>query len=886
MLGDLPFGSFTHPVSVTIRGLQPADRGSIAVTYRVPFKKEDTDYTPRDFEHVAVPQGEFSWQIPFNPIVELHITAPAEVLHRIISVRVDVGSRQNYFDSSRFAAAWQPISPFYEMLDQPAPSVVTLAWPSHAGSAGNINVRGPTEMLAVLATRAGLILAIVWGFCILLIATMKRRRDASSGPVMRPGESTALWLAAGFAVFCVGITIARSREAYAFTQDDNVSQFLPVIVRSAQEFFSGHFPVWNPHQLLGAPTATVGTYMLTYPPTYLSYWMADRVFHDPYLTLEIFIMAHLAAGYFITFWVLRRFQLRPSLAMAGALSFTLCAFLLIGGRSQATFVPVAVYLPLMAACVLALERGQTGWKWALATGAVIGIYYHAGHAQYWVYLLMFFGAAVGLLVLGGRVRLSQSLWCIPALCFGLAIAMPLLLPQMAELKGRHFGSSGTGVSLLGMLIPLGQWAPDWRQPLNQPKWGGETPYFGTTFAVASFLGIAYYFYLLVLCKLDRSHARKLLGEAVWLVLTLFAALLALGPDGVLWSVMAHVPPFADFRWPNKLLPFVAFFACVGGGLQLERWCSHWRPARLQCLAAVTVGLILLNTYWARTSWYTFGVRPYPALDPSYAALIAPKDPESAGRILTRPEWDDRSPVPEFFRTQSLNFPTVTGAMAIGGYDTFVDASPQNHMMLRRLYKYPLAAAQAYGVRWLIWDRLFSFPVFSPNPDVKEVEMLRMNERRAFVAVRDHSTLALATDGVRLYRLQGSDPLAFVLGPEKRPLVVHFDMRGATVDTNRVHPGSTVVVNVLWRPWMKAFADGLRVNCQADNWGRMVVPLTGSPRTLVVRYCPPWLPSELVGLGVGLLGCVWGLFLQRHEKEDSGVDVCATAVEVGSHNKGL
>jgi len=869
MLGDMPFGSFTEPISVEIGGLQAGDRGRMQLTYLPPYNRKDPENQPRDLESAAIPQDGFSWRIPLHAVAELHITAPSEVLHRIESVTLDIGGKRKSFAIAQLAATWRPIPVFHEALDQQTGSEMTLAWPARRDPNEILNLRTRQEVLIAAAKRTLAIVAICWCACLVLIAVMRKRQET---PAVRMQflhhESATLWLAIGFAVFCVGVAIARSREPYAFTQDDNFSQFLPVIIRSAQDFFGGRFPVWNPHQLLGAPTATVGTYMLTYPPTYVSYWIAQRIFGDPYLTIEVFSILHLAVGYFITVVVLRRFGLRPSLAVAGALSFTLCAFLLIGGRSQCTFVPVAVWLPLLAVSVLALEQGPVGWKWALATGAVVGVYYHAGHAQFWIYSLMFFAAAVVLLMIGGRIAWSRALWCIPALSFGVALAAPLLFPQMAELRGRHFGSNGTGVSLLGMLVPLGRWAQDIRQPFSQPEWSGQMPYSGTTFAAASFIGLGYYFYLLVLCKLKWPDVRTRIGDAAWLLVMLLATVLALGPDGVLWSLMAHVPPFNDFRWPNKLLPFVAFFACVGGGVQLERWCSQRRAMRARWLAVATMGLVLLNTYWARASWYTFGDRPYPTLDAAYEALIAPQSAGLAGRILTRVGWEARSPVKGFFRTQALNFPTITGAFAVGGYDTFAEASPENHRMWKRLYNDPVLAARAYGVRWLIWDKLFTQPVFSPNPQVKEIEMPSVPERRVLLAVKNQAVPALAAHGVEVYRVNDTAPLAFVEGPEKERLGVHFDMRGARVEAAGIPSNASVVVNMLWRPWMRAFADGRPIECHADGWGRVIVPLKGTVRVLEVLYRPPWVPSSLAGLGIAILGGIFGWLLRLHEKRGS------------------
>jgi hypothetical protein len=275
-----------------------------------------------------------------------------------------------------------------------------------------------------------------------------------------------------------------------------------------------------------------------------------------------------------------------------------------------------------------------------------------------------------------------------------------------------------------------------------------------------------------------------------------------------------------------------------------------------------MALMLLNTYLARSTWYTFGDRPYPALDSAYKALIAPIS-EPWGRILTRPAWDARSPIPGFFRTQVLNFPTVTGSFSLAGYDTFVEASSPNRRMIHRLYSNPLAGARHYGVRWLIWDQVFSSPVFSANPMVRDFEMPTIGERSILLPIKKQSSAVLAAEGVQVYSVKDSDPLAFVQDDtQKKPLPLQFDMRGATVQTAGISPARNVVVNILWRPWMKAFADGRATSCEADDWGRVVVPLDADTRTLSVFYCPPWLGSSLAGLGIAAFGAIFGLFLKK------------------------
>jgi len=229
----------------------------------------------------------------------------------------------------------------------------------------------------------------------------------------------------------------------------------------------------------------------------------------------------------------------------------------------------------------------------------------------------------------------------------------------------------------------------------------------------------------------------------------------------------------------------------------------------------------------------------------------------------------------FFRTQALNFPTITKSLSFGGYDTFVESSPQNKLVLKRFYKDPVSTARAYGVRWLIWDNHFTKPVFSPNPLVMDLEMPPERELSALSAVRSQSEPALAVDGVQLYRMNDTDPLAFIEGSEKKPLSVRFDMRGATVETAGISPGLPVVVNVLWRPWMKAFADGRPIASHADTWGREVVPMNETARVLEVLYCPPWVQSGLVGLGIAIGGAMLGLFLRFRETRNPSIKARVT-----------
>ena len=58
----------------------------------------------------------------------------------------------------------------------------------------------------------------------------------------------------------------------------------------------------------------------------------------------------------------------------------------------------------------------------------------------------------------------------------------------------------------------------------------------------------------------------------------------------------------------------------------------------------------------------------------------------------------------------------------------------------------------------------------------------------------------------------------------------------------------IVVNFLWWPRLRASADGKKIACHADEWGRIAVSVPAKARELDVKYSSLW-----------LVGCVAGCF---------------------------
>lgn len=195
--------------------------------------------------------------------------------------------------------------------------------------------------------------------------------------------------------------------------------------------FSGQLPMWNPWQFMGAPALTLGVYALTYPPTYAAWLISTYLLHNQNLTIDVFAIGHILAGYLLCNRALRGIGLHSPLSALGSASYVLSGFALVFGRSWYYMLPVLVWVPVLMIMFEKLRAGKPGWTWVLGTGVSIGVFFHAGNVQMWMYALMFFLLAAALSVRAKALPWRSALWIFPALCLGFAIAAPVLVLQKA-----------------------------------------------------------------------------------------------------------------------------------------------------------------------------------------------------------------------------------------------------------------------------------------------------------------------------------------------------------------------------------------------------------------------------------------------------------------------
>jgi hypothetical protein len=768
-------------------------------------------------------------------------------------------------------ASWKPVP---KPDNHPSPLVGFDSPPELRGSWGLLNGPELTPFLEILGQAVGLFvfgLVCVW-LSERLMPRLKRPLQVlrvclhPRAPLSQSRTIERRHALAGLVLLLLGLIVLVQGRRYGFVHDDNLTQFFPVILQGAQSLFDqGVFPTYNPYQLLGSPTATVGTYALTYPPTYLCYAAARWLFRDPYLTLDIFVVMHLVLGYFATFALARRIGLRASLAMCVALSFVLCGYFCVYTRCWFYMAPAALWTPLLFLHLIELPQKRVlTWGWATRTGIVIGLYFHAGNAQMWTYTLLLGAALLLLWLLTGKLSRSQLLWALVALLVGLALAAPLLLPQAAEIAPTdREGSIKLGVlrGLLAILLPapLATAPHPTIEPGTLAVWKHLYDFGPLYFCSPLFLGAG----LLALVSLPFLRwSRRMVETNAWLFCGALALVLSLGEEGGLAQLLAPLPGLNKFQHWWKFLPFVALLFALGGGLLVEGWLRIARKPGIERGILVAVPLLLLYNAAISQPMMELPEKPYPALASDTRALVLNTgQPPSRGIALAPwlPEWKD----PGLIAGLSQNFATLYGVPMLEGYDPLVAKSPLNLRLTDRLYASatlkrarqdfdpipavePLTALRRYGVRWAF--------LTEGRDEIKGIYALDK-------ALVESTTLCQTTQHTQLRELDGSDALAFSERTPQQALPLVLTGEGVQVGLRGTVAGP-VIVNFLARERLHAFVDGKPVASEKDAWDRVRVVVPEGAKALTLRYEPAWGKGLAVGGVLLILALGLCLYLSR------------------------
>lgn len=829
-------------MELTITGLTEHEADAVQVFALSPRAKA------RPFTHLP---GTPHWRQGFAFLSQsVRIYLPPELLQKSSPLRLQCAGRTLVAtDLSTLTTTWRPVP---KPADHPSPLVAydsPQGLPTFLGVLNGPDLASYGEILG-----KALVLFLLGGAAIAVSERHLTGRSrglrllwlclAPRAPLPQTHHTERRFALVGLVVLLLGLVVLVHGKRYGFVHDDNLTQFFPVILQGAESLFDqGVFPTYNPYQLMGSPTATIGTYALTYPPTYVAYALARWLLRDPYLTLDVFVVLHLTLGYLATFALARRVGLRPSLALAAALSFILCGYFCVYTRCWFYMAPVALWTPLLFLHLTELTQvPRLTWRWVGRAGIVVGLYFHAGNAQMWSYTLLLAATLVVLWQRTGRLSAGRLLWAGAALLVGLALAAPLLIPQAAEVAALdREGNIKSGITrgLLALLLPAPlATAPHPTIELGMPVVWKHLYDFGPLYFCGPLLlgaGLVALATVPVLC-----WGKRQVGANVWLLCGALALVLSLGENGGLAQLLVVLPGFNKFQHWWKFLPFLALCFALGGGLVLERWLRVTRRGRRAegTILGLTCGLLLYNAALSQPVM-TVPEQPYPTLAPDVRALVHnPQEPLARGAALSPwlPEWRE----PGFIGSLSQNFATLYELPMLEGYDPLVAKTPLNQRLTDRFYASttvkrarqdfdpipavePLTPLRRYGVRWAF--------LTEGREELKGIYAFNQ-------ALQENTALRHATPHTQLRELTGYDPLAFDEGHPERALVLTPTAEGVAVALEREHTGE-IIVNFLAREWLHAYVDGKRVPSTKDSWDRVRVAVPAGAQTLTLRYEPAW-----------------------------------------------
>lgn len=719
-------------------------------------------------------------------------------------------------------------------------------------------------------------------------------------------NSTWVYFAAGLGFVVAAALYLEWREPRYFLRDDNFSIFLPTITSVGRALAEWRFPDWTPRVFLGMPIAELGVFAATYPPTWISYAISQLFFGDSTWTIDVFCWGHLLCGFGTCFLVLRRDGLHPSVVAAAGISWALCGFALIAGRSWYYMTPVFAYLPLIAGLLHDLvKQGRkipspstlSERAWMLRWGVVWGLFFHAGNAQMWLYSAELFALWVVWAWYRGLIGAAAILRLLRGTVLGLAIAAPLLVPQFFAVRSAQRPSGPAhgieeGIAAVFLPYPLAACPSpsDWADPTQSHA--GHFYYAGTLFAVAWLCSSA--------AGMGSRNFRRRWMTDPWIPVGLAALWLAMGNEGGLWRLQSHLPILGAVYHPFKYLPFVHLAMIFVGAPVLHRLLSRQSaescrrgsgsgsfagarraadgrfggqgtaaPPPLPCSAggramilfAASALLVSWHVLHTDTAFYTFGDATYVGLPPRMAEFLQP----GAEPARVMPIAPFRSPASHFVWGLGLNFPLVYKLESSDGYGEFVRQTSEYRSVEAEVRRDPLAALRAYGVTHILLHRCAVEPCLSGAREARraETDTLFRDPRvqdwcRTTKPVFQNESIAvfpLSETTPRAFGIPGANPPPAEVGaaaapaagrqPECIALPVRVEETRVVVDTGVFAEGGEVTVNYLRRPRSKVWIDGRPAEPSADDWGRLTVRIPPGSRELVVGYVASWSRGWLV-----------------------------------------
>ncbi|MCM2303845.1 MAG: hypothetical protein NDJ72_04035, partial [Elusimicrobia bacterium] len=459
------------------------------------------------------------------------------------------------------------------------------------------------------------------------------------------GRTTLFWAAGGAALALIGPALLRGEGLLATAAlwrvppwnsvlpprpgtgllADQLLYLAPWRQFMREEFLAGHFPLWNPFILAGAPFAACIQAAPFHPLHAGLLWLPAAPFSLLAAFLKLF-----CAGVF-TGLHLRRLGASERGAVLGAVVFAL------GGFMAAWLGhPHALTACLLPALFWALGRlsDRPSAREAALLALFAGLALLGGHPPTMLHVLGA-AAAYGVFLSGGRPRFLG--WAALAAVLGAALAAPALLPYL-----EYHGLSSTAAaarSLARWDTHLSPWLPlHLLMPLasGSPALGGEVlaGLFGLG-PESNFIERAAWTGLIPLAFAALAVVRRRRdGEVLFHAgLALFGLLAALGAPPLPW-LWKSLPGFSAAN-PTRLLLLWTFGVAVLAGLGTELSFSDLKPGERRplgwLLGAAAAAAIAL--YWLKVWGAVDELRPAESAFAFWVMALFAAECFAADRVL-------------------------------------------------------------------------------------------------------------------------------------------------------------------------------------------------------------------------------------------------------------
>lgn len=663
-------------------------------------------------------------------------------------------------------------------------------------------------------------------------------------------RDSAISLTIGFLIFIISIFILEKfNQPFYFTNDDNLHEFLFPIIYGCKTFFAkGVIAEINPFQYAGTPLASVGTYALTYPITYICYLIAKYIIHNEYCIMDVFCIFHLGLAYLLSYYAAKTCGVKGYLRVIFALCYSLSGYSLVAGRSWYNMTPCIAFAPIIVISVNYLIKNKMDLKWIFLTGMPLGLLGLTGQVQMWIYTLMFFYLSFLIMFLLKKINFEKLYNLIfPSILF-IAICLPQIYVTMRLAEGIHRdytkGWEYVKDNLITFLIP--------NYDLNTYQFGTAA---GKIICFSGCIFIAVFLLSFALIIIRRPKILPtFFKNNPWLIIGIIAFCFAFTNDSIFWSTLRLIPLFKKFRESIRLLIFVNLFLNLGGAIILSKLESSSKK-RFKVIIIALMSFVLINhLLYTKQAFFRYDTATI-LKNPSIAEKISDMKQH---RIFSIGPF--RSNYSKNRMLCNSNFATGYELYSTTGYDDNFGSILKQNIFKTNL---PMPIYSLYGVKYIIFQK----PMLNGN----EADINFINQSIDYEKNLNKKLKKVYTDGlIDVYETPVSFPLAFI-EKTRKALPIEFNSQGAIIKLPKFDKSEYIIVNMVYYPKYNAYIVNnstkdkkkIFISQNIISQIRVKVPPQSKETTLLIEYQSNWLFGILMGISLIIIGS--GLYLAKKQK---------------------